>query len=194
VLCTLFDHQLNSSILFLTLQFNWKSTWYIKDLLIGEYHISEYQIWNYMKNANYAKLWDVFQIIFTLSHDQAALERGFSINNKLMVENMKEESLTAIRFVYDTVKSSAVHFSEIRLTPRLKRNVRAARMTYQLHLEDQKKLTAESEKARKRKAVQDKIRSVESKRKLLKESIAFMSQEANASAVQAEKKLFYYPG
>ena len=85
--------------------------------MIGEYHISEYQIWNYMKNANYAKLWDVFQIIFTLSHDQAALERGFSINNKLMVENMKEESLTAIRFVYDTVKSSAVHFSEIWLTP-----------------------------------------------------------------------------
>jgi len=34
-----------------------------------------------------------------------------------MVENMKEESLIASRFVYDTVKSSAVHFSEIRLTP-----------------------------------------------------------------------------
>jgi len=30
-------------------------------------------------------------------------------------------------------------------------------MRYQLHLEDQRKLTAESEKARKRKAVQDKI-------------------------------------
>ena len=34
-----------------------------------------------------------------------------------MVENMKEESLIASRFVYDTVKSSAVHFSEIRLNP-----------------------------------------------------------------------------
>ena len=53
-------------------------------------------------------------------------------------------------------------------------------MRYQLHLEDQRKLTAESEKARKRKAIQDKIRSVESKRKLLKESIASMSQEADA--------------
>ena len=61
-------------------------------------------------------------------------------------------------------------------------------------LEDQRKLTAESEKARKRKAVQDKIRSVESKRKLLKESIASMSQEADVLAVQAEKKLFYFPG
>jgi len=39
-----------------------------------------------------------------------------------MVENMKEESLIAGRFVYDTVKSSAVHFSEIPLIPRLKRN------------------------------------------------------------------------
>jgi len=110
-----------------------------------------------------------------------------------MVENMKEESLTASRFVYDTVKSSAVHFREIRLTPGLKRNVRAARMRYQLHLEDQRKLTAESENARKRKAVQDNIRSVEFKRKLLKESIASMSQEADALAVQAEKKLFYFP-
>jgi len=136
-----------------------------------------------MKNANYAKLWEVFQIISTLSHGQAALERGFLINNELMVENMKEESLTASRFVYDTVKNSAVHFSEIRLTPRLKQNDRAARMRYQLHLEDQRKLTAGSEKARKRKAVQDKIRSVESKRKLLKESIASMSQEADALAV-----------
>jgi len=104
-----------------------------------------------------------------------------------LVENKKEESLTASRFVYDTVKSSAVYFSEIRLTPRLKRNVRAARMRYQLHLEDQRKLTAESEKARKRKAVQDKIRSVEYKRKLLKESTATMSKEADVLAVQAEK-------
>ena len=72
---------------------------------------------------------------------------------------MKEESITASRFVYDTVKSSAVHFSEIRLTPRLKRNVRAARMRYLLHLEDQRKLTAESEKLERGKLY--KIKSVQ---------------------------------
>jgi len=155
---------------------------------MGEYHISEYQFWNNMKNAKYAKLWEVFLIIFTLCHGQAAVERGFSINNELIVENMKEESLIASRFVYDTVKSSAVHFSEIRLNRRLKRNVRVVRMRYQLHLQDQRKLTVESEKDRKRKAIQDEIRAVESERKLSKESIASMSQEADALAVQAEKK------
>jgi len=76
-----------------------------------------------------------------------------------MVENMKEESITASRFVYDTVKSSAVHFSEIRLSPRLKRNVRAAKMRYLLHLEDQRKLTAESEKLERGKLY--KIKSVQ---------------------------------
>ena len=131
------------------------------------------------------------QILFTLSHDQAALEKGFSINNELMVENMKEESLIASRFVYDTVKSSAVHFSEIRLNRRLKRNVRVVRMRYQLHLQDQRKLTVESEKDRKRKAIQDEIRAVESERKLSKESIASMSQEADALAVQTEEKLSF---
>jgi len=66
-------------------------------------------------------------------------------------------------------------------------------MKYQLHVEDQIKLTAESEKARKRKAVQDEIRAVEYKRKLLEESIASVSQEADALTVQAEKStvLFY---
>ena len=67
-------------------------------------------------------------------------------------------------------------------------------MRYQLYLEDQRKLTAESEKTRKKKAVQDEIRVVESKRKFLTESIASMSQEADALAVQAEKNLFYFPG
>jgi len=58
--------------------------------LIGEYNISENKFWNYIKNANYAKLWEVFQIIFMLSHGQAVIETGFLINSGLMVENMKE--------------------------------------------------------------------------------------------------------
>jgi len=113
-----------------------------------------------MKNAKYAKLWEVFQIIFTLCHGQAAVEKGFSINSELMVENMKEESLIA-SFVYDTVKSSAVHFSEVRLNCRLKQNVWAVRMRYQLHLQHQRKLTVESEKARKQRGKLYKMKSVQ---------------------------------
>ena len=50
--------------------------------------------WNYMKDAKHAKVWEVFRIIFTLSHGQAAVERGFSVNSELLVENLPEKSLS----------------------------------------------------------------------------------------------------
>ena len=55
--------------------------------------------WKYMQDAKYAKLYEVFRIIFTLSHGQAAIGRGFLINKEYLEENVKEKSLTACRFV-----------------------------------------------------------------------------------------------
>ena len=72
---------------------------------------------NYMKDAVHAKGWEVFRIIFTLSHGQAAVEREFSVNCKLLVENLQEKTLVSSRFVYSSVKSDANHFSELSLTP-----------------------------------------------------------------------------
>ena len=75
-----------------------------------------------------AKVWKVFRIIFTLSHGQAAVERRFSVNSKLLVEHLREKTLVASRFVYSSAKSNANHFSELSFTARLKGNVLAARM------------------------------------------------------------------
>ena len=108
--------------------------------------------WNYMKDVKHAKMWENF---YTLLHGQAAIERGFSVNSQLLVENLQEKTLVVSHFVYSSVKSDANHFSELSFTPRLKQNVQAARMRYQLYLEEQKKLHAKSDKAKKRKALED---------------------------------------
>ena len=86
-----------------------------------------------MKNAKHAMVWEVFRIIFMLLHGPAAVERGFSVNSKRLVENLQEKTLVASHFVYSSVKSNANHFSELSFTPRLKQNVREARMRYQLY-------------------------------------------------------------
>ena len=116
--------------------------------------------WNYIKDAKHAKAWDVFRIIFTHLHCQAAVERGFSVNSKLLVENLQEKTLVVSRFVYSSVKSDANRFSELSFTSRLKGNVWVARMRYQLYLEEQRKLHAKSVYAKKRKAVEDEIHKV----------------------------------
>ena len=81
-----------------------------------------------MKDTKHSKVWKVFRIIFALWHGQAAVERGFSVNSELLVENLQEKTLGASRFAYSSVKSDTNHFSELSFTPRLKQNVRTARM------------------------------------------------------------------
>ena len=105
-----------------------------------------------------------------------------------MVENFLENTLVASRFVYSGVKSDANHFSELSFTPRLKPNVRAAKMRYKLYLEEQRKLHARSDKAKKRKAVEDEVCEVKCKRKLCNKSIQAISPEADISATEAEVK------
>ena len=39
-------------------------------------------------NTKFRKCWDVVKLIFTLSHGQAAVERGFSVSKELLVENL----------------------------------------------------------------------------------------------------------
>jgi len=36
--------------------------------------------------ANYPKVWSVFELALLLSHGQASVERGFSVNKELVVE------------------------------------------------------------------------------------------------------------
>ena len=119
---------------------------------------------------------------------QAAVERGFLVTSKLLVENLQEKTLVVSCFVYSSVKSDANNFSELLFTPRLKRNVRGARMGYQLYLEEPRKLHAKSDKAKKRKAVEDEICEVKCKRKLFNKSIQPMSLEADKLATEAEVK------
>ena len=73
--------------------------------------------WIYIKDAKHAKVWEVFRFIFTLSHSQAAVEKGFSVNSELLVENLQEKTLIASRFVYSSVKSDANQFCELFLPP-----------------------------------------------------------------------------
>ncbi|CAH3122844.1 unnamed protein product [Pocillopora meandrina] len=52
-----------------------------------------------------SKLWDVVKFLLCLSHGQASVERGFSVNRQLMIENMKETTFVAQRTIHDHILS-----------------------------------------------------------------------------------------
>ena len=53
-------------------------------------------LWNFLLGSTkYESMCEVFKIILILSHGQAQVERGFSENSELLVENLHTESLIA---------------------------------------------------------------------------------------------------
>jgi len=54
-------------------------------------------------NSSYLTLWGVVKQVLLLSHGQASVERGFSVNRQVEVENILGETVTARRIVCDSV-------------------------------------------------------------------------------------------
>ena len=53
--------------------------------------------------ANYPKAWSVCELALLLSHGQASVERLFSVNKELVVENQSEQTLAARRIMKDHI-------------------------------------------------------------------------------------------
>ena len=47
------------------------------------------------------------------SHGQAVLERGFNVNNEVLVENLEEKALTCMCLVYDQITTMKLKVHEI---------------------------------------------------------------------------------
>ncbi|KAI4829210.1 hypothetical protein KUCAC02_023270 [Chaenocephalus aceratus] len=112
------------------------------------------------QRKEYAELWNIMQCLFTLSHGQAAVERGYSVNKDMLVENLQEKTLIAMRLVHDAM----ARHTDRALPKDLKQHCRGARTRYEMYLEDQKKLREQTTKEKKRKELSQEIQKVKTKR------------------------------
>ena len=89
--------------------------------------------------SKYEKLAFVMQLIFTLSHGQAAVERGFSINNSVSDTNMKPETIISKRIIRDHMLAHSVKPHTIEMSSALVKSVKAAYSRYVQTMEGEKK-------------------------------------------------------
>ena len=78
--------------------------------------------------------------VFTLSHGQSQVERSFSINDDLLVKNLKAESVCAQRIVYDYIKASGKDVYDLTIDNALVLSCETAHTKYTNLLNDAKKL------------------------------------------------------
>ena len=111
----------------------------------------------------YNDFWYVCKFVFSLSHGQSSVERGFNVNKQTMVENLEELGLTSLRMVYDEIMYHGGKIKDFPIPSSLLFACQSAHMKYK---NDMKRKKAESEKT-----------EVTNKRKLLIEDLNIVKKK-----------------
>ncbi|CAN7985972.1 unnamed protein product [Ixodes hexagonus] len=136
-------------------------------------------------NSSYTELWKVVKLLLVLSHGQATVERGLSVNRQVSVENLKDLSYVSQRIVCDAV-DKAGGVLNVPVTKELRTAVSAARKQYTAYLEAEKKKQREDAKQAKRCCIDEEMDSMQKKKKKLEATIADLTASADAYAEKAE--------
>lgn len=119
------------------------------------------------QNGDFAELFSIVRLILTLSHGNASVESGFSVNADMLVENLQEDSLVAQRTVYDSVQASGGLIG-VNIDKSMLQFVRGAHRRYQEALECKRKAaTEEDKKAAAKRRAHDEIKTLLQKKKKL---------------------------
>lgn len=136
---------------------------------------------------NFESLWSVISKLLLLSHGQATVERGFSINRQMEVENLVGETYVALRFIVDTVNSLGGNVLDVPMTPELMSSVQSAHRRYKASLEQKRKEQANEERILKRKREEEEIDCLKKRKKLLESDIKNLNTASDDLATKATK-------
>lgn len=146
---------------------------------------------NLIKNcgpSDYSNLLHFVELVMTLSHGNAAVERGFSINKECLVENQKEKSLIAQRIIYDGVNATK-GLENLEITKDLIHFARNAHAWYKEALATQKRENEEEEERRKeRKRAASVRKELEAKKRKLLDNVV-----KETAIIDDELKALKYP-
>ena len=118
----------------------------------------------------YPKLWMAVRMALLLSHGQATIERGFSVNKEVVIENQQTKSLIARHLIKDHI-IQAGGILQVSITKQMMISVRSARSRYSQYLADKKECEVKERAQMKRKAELDEIEELRMKTKRLKSDI-----------------------
>ena len=126
------------------------------------------------------------QLLLTLSHGQAMVERGFSVNKEVLSPNLQELSLQAIRLVHSSVLAQKV--ADFIITEALLSSCNHASNRYNMHLMEKKEEKEKTEKGRKRKALEENLIAAKKEKLELERVSKKLLDTADKKAKDAEKK------
>ena len=119
----------------------------------------------HMASARFEKLKKkTVKLLLILSHGQATVEQGFSVNKEVECENMKEKTLVSQRLIYDHVKQ-VDGVLNVPITNKLLVSAASARQKFETYLELQRQQKKSALEQRKRKSTLEEIEEIKKREK-----------------------------
>lgn len=139
-------------------------------------------------NPNYDRLWSVVRMLLLLSHGQASVERGFSVNRQLEVVNLQEGTYVAQRIICDHIHYVGGLMNVVISKPLLAA-ASGSRQRYQMDQDKKKALKVADQQSMimKRKADEEELKLLKLKKQRLACDIESLKKTADSFADQAEK-------
>ena len=138
-------------------------------------------------DVEFSELFAVLQIVLILSHGNASVESGFSINKQFLVENLHEESLVAQRIVHDHINAVG-GLQSVNIDKSLLQFVKGSHHKYTQALEQKRKERSDAEKeiaAKKR--IGSEVKKLIAKKAKLEESIAQEKNKIDMEIAELQK-------
>ncbi|XP_052221862.1 uncharacterized protein LOC127838275 isoform X1 [Dreissena polymorpha] len=161
--------------------------------LIGVKTFSEFDLKKDRLDAFYAKiltndfghLKNVVCLILVLCHGQSDVERGFSVNKELVVENLAKETLIGQRIICDYVKTVGGVLN-VPITKDLLKSVQSSNAKYNAHLSVEKEKKLSEEKKLKRKLETEELNKLKDKKAKLENDVVMLEEKTEKLMEKAE--------
>ena len=137
------------------------------------------------QDNSYKNIWELCHKLLLLSHGQDSVERGFSVNRQIEIENIKEGTFVAKRLICDHLKAVG-GINKVIINKDLMVAAAAARQRYMVYLDDEQQ-KKEKTKGEKRKLINDEIEELKRKKQKLMTDGDSLEESANEMAEKAEK-------
>lgn len=135
----------------------------------------------------YNELWGFCRKLLLLSHGQATVERGFSVNKEVETCNMQEETMVTHRLICDYVNICGGLLS-VAISKELLASAASARSRYRIHLDQQKTRKITDVQTQKQKALEENIEELKKKKRILVQVSMSLQRDADQLAEEAEGK------
>lgn len=112
---------------------------------------------------NYKKLSYIVRVIFVLSHGQASVERGFSVNDSVIDTNMSPESVIFQRLIWDHMISNDLKPATVRINKSLVLSVKSTNLKWNTHMAEKKSQQEKCDTERHKEVLTSVIKDINSK-------------------------------